>query len=467
MLLVCAARPLDTGQDISTYLFYLFLFLNFLPTFIMILFHLAYPTKTLAKAIVKSASWRLRGKPHAIRCTRIKRYKIPVRDHQAKNKTSGCTWDHSHLAFQSEAMLQSASPPVRFDSDFYPIGVDSHASRCMANKTHLFEDLCLNKDKGQVDGISDGLEIAGKGTFKFNIKDNEGRQHTIRIKNSLYVPDMRRCLLSPQHWAQEAGDEQTWIELKRQWPYDCVLHWNGGKKMIPHQPSTNVLVFYTASSSTRYRTFVATFEAMEASFFQREKVLQCPGCQDLMDDIDPAEFVAEENLNYKEKETSEDEGVNEDNKTIKTSNVPPPTAPEEPPSEALRHGPLTFDPHPQEKEDEQTTLAALDQQADLMRWHYRLGHLPFSRLKQLAINGKIPKKLAKVAPPKFAGCLFGAMTKIPWRGKETKSSHDVFVATKPGECVSVGQMTSTELGFVAQLKGKLTKKRYCCAFRLR
>jgi hypothetical protein len=37
---------------------------------------------------------------------------------------------------------------------------------------------------------------------------------------------------------------------------------------------------------------------MEASFFQREKVLQLPGRRDLMDDIDPAEFVAEENLNY-------------------------------------------------------------------------------------------------------------------------------------------------------------------------
>jgi hypothetical protein len=76
---------------------------------------------------------------------------------------------------------------------------------------------------------------------------------------------------------------------------------------------------------------------------------------------------------------------------------------------------------------------------------------------------KILKKLAKVVLSKCAGCLFGAMTKIPWRGKETKASHKVFVATKLGECVSVDQMTSTELGFVAQLKGKLTKKRYCCA----
>jgi hypothetical protein len=39
---------------------------------------------------------------------------------------------------------------------------------------------------------------------------------------------------------------------------------------------------------------------MEASYFQQEKVLEYPGCRDLMDDIElvPDEFVVEENLNY-------------------------------------------------------------------------------------------------------------------------------------------------------------------------
>jgi hypothetical protein len=54
------------------------------------------------------------------------------------------------------------------------------------------------------------------------------------------------------------------------------------------------------------------------------------------------------------------------------------------------------------------------------------------------------------------------MTKLPWHGKESKSSHEVFVATKPGETVSVNQMTSTEVGFFVQLKGMLTKKCYRC-----
>jgi hypothetical protein len=96
-----------------------------------------------------------------------------------------------------------------------------------------------------------------------------------------------------------------------------------------------------------------------------------------------------------------------------------------------------------------------------MRWHYPLGHLAFSKLKQLALNEEIPQQQAKVKPPACTGCLFGAMTKVPWKGQETSSK--VFVATKAGQCVSSDQMISTQVGFIAQLKGTLTKKRYTVA----
>ena len=215
LVLVCTAGPLDTGQQILTYHI-----LNFLPMIIIFtLIYLVYPTKTLATAISKLAPYCLRGKPHTICCIRIKWYKIPVRNYQARNKTSGATmitylfpalfdvymvsccmeaflwrffgpptWAPSYWVFQSEATLQPASLPVRFDSDSYPIRVNSHTSKCMANKPHLVKDLHLNKDKGQVDGISNGLEIEGKGTFKFAITDIDGKTHTIKIPNSLYVP---------------------------------------------------------------------------------------------------------------------------------------------------------------------------------------------------------------------------------------------------------------------------------------
>jgi hypothetical protein len=124
-------------------------------------------------------------------------------------------------------------------------------------------------------------------------------------------------------------------------------------------------------------------------------------------------------------------------------------------------GPLTFDVNSELEEDKHVYLAAVDDQDELMRWHYRLIHLSVSKLKQLALNGKIHQRLAKVKPPACVGCLFGAMTKVPWRGQET--SPEVFVATKAGQCVSVDQLVSTQVGFIAQLKGTLTKKRYTAA----
>jgi hypothetical protein len=46
---------------------------------------------------------------------------------------------------------------------------------------------------------------------------------------------------------------------------------------------------------------------------------------------------------------------------------------------------------------------------------------------------------------------------------KTYSNHQEFVATKAGQCVGVNQMISTQVGFIAQLKGTLTKKHYTTA----
>ena len=53
-------------------------------------------------------------------------------------------------------------------------------------------------------------------------------------------------------------------------------------------------------------------------------------------------------------------------------------------------GPLTFDVNPKLEEDKHVYLASVDNQAKLMHWHYHLGYLSFAKLKQLALNGKIP-----------------------------------------------------------------------------
>ena len=471
---------MDTGQFLT------YLFVYALPTIIHFLVEESNPQKTTITVFLHLAKppWLLRG------YQRRKKIKRPKKPFVSSTGTKGnyskqlrtyllpLAMASFRVGCRIEIFLRRLRQPpptlialssqtdtpdesyLHFDSDSYKIGVDNHASRCMVNSPHLFTDLQLIPQGKQVDGIGAGLKIEGVGTYEMSLEDDAGRKHKIQIPNSLYLPELRQCLLSPQHWAQEAKAKEkgkTWME--NHWD-KCVLLWGDGKfcKTVPHNPSTNTPIFHSAPSCTAYRAFATTFEALEAPFYRREQVLQVPGLRELRD---PEEFVAEENIHLRDfPDTAK---VREDDETIKTSNrtdSPAPPDAYKPSEHATRHGALTFDPSPPTAAEDDVPLAAADDQAELMRWHYRLGHVSFALLKKMAENGEIPKKLGKVTPPKCAGCLFGAMTKLPWRGKESKASHEVFVATKPGECVSVDQMVSTQVGFYAQLKGKLTNRRY-------
>jgi hypothetical protein len=157
---------------------------------------------------------------------------------------------------------------------------------------------------GEVEGIKSGLDIKGTGTFKFEIKDNNSMIHKIEIPNSLYVPELRRCLLSSQHWVQEAKDnhprpKDTRLSQDDEFYY---VYWDQAKfqKLIPYNPPTNVPNLYTSASLRAYRAFATTFEALKAPFFQWERVLQFPGHGRTVGkpELVPEEFVAEENVNY-------------------------------------------------------------------------------------------------------------------------------------------------------------------------
>ena len=371
-----------------------------------------------------------------------------------------------YQAYAAHVDARPGATTVRFDSDSYPIGVDGHASCCMGNHPDQFEDLQLTTDGKSVSGIGSGVVIKGMGTFKFNIEDDTGQVHTIRIPNSLYVPSLKRVLLLPHHWAQEARDNHPNRRGTFMAQYDdgVVLHWNQRQysRSVSYLPSTNTPVFHSAPHAKSYRTYVAVIEALKACtpHFRREQVIQRTNQLPVTPEDD--EFIAEENLllpdDYHCKQSSE--GVSADDDTVKHDNLASEGAPADNDAPPIaRMGPLSFDPRPTVEQDDD--LTASDDQTELMRWHYRLGHLSFVKLKALAILGEIPKRLAAVAPPLCAGCAFGTMTKVPWRSKGATSA--IFIATKPGQCVSVDHMESTQVGFFAQLKGILTRRRYRAA----
>jgi hypothetical protein len=127
----------------------------------------------------------------------------------------------------------------------------------MVNAPHHIKDLKLG-DVGEVEGIKSGLDIKGTGTFKFNIKDDNGMLHKIKIPNSLYVPELKRCLLSLQHWVQEAKDNYPRSKDTRMSQDDefYYVHWGQAKcqKSIPYNPLTNVLILYTTTLLRAYAT---------------------------------------------------------------------------------------------------------------------------------------------------------------------------------------------------------------------
>ena len=379
-------------------------------------------------------------------------------------------------AFRCTASNQrSGATRCRFDTDSFKIGVDNHASRCMSNNLAHFVDFRPTHGNGaMVGGIQGGLSIRGEGTLVFNVEDDDGRVHTIRIPHSLYLPELPMCLLSPQHWAQEADDNVPIPRGTRMENFadGCRLIWNqlDFSKTIPFNATTNTPVFHTAPSACTYCAFVASAADIDRAYqsvpienhsahFQVPRRITPPT---------PDEFIADENIHTHGNGGGNNTHVRTTRTHISSLDVTPlsTTAPEDTPPHGTststptsdlpirRAGALTFDPSQDSNErEEDVDLSAMTPQAELMRWHYRLGHLPFAKLKILAKLGEIPKRLAKVFPPKCAGCIFGAMTKMPWRSR----------ATKPGECVSVDQMISTHVGFIAQLKGKLTRDRYKAA----
>ena len=106
------------------------------------------------------------------------------------------------------------------------------------------------------------------------------------------------------------------------------------------------------------------------------------------------EFTAEEKVHTdilkKPSLASERTTSNERQLTIQASNLLSQKENKEE-KQTLRIGSLASNVNPELKEDKHVYLATINNQAELMHWHYRLGPLAFSKLKHLALYGKIPR----------------------------------------------------------------------------
>ena len=108
--------------------------------------------------------------------------------------------------------------------------------------------------------------------------------------------------------------------------------------------------------------------------------------------------------------------------------------------------------HPSQSE---ATDAAL-----LLRYHYQYGHISFQRLKKMAEQKEIPRRLKDIPTPACLACHYAKSTKWPWQHKYQKHYKPPHPPTLPGEVVSVDQMVSPTPGLIAQMTGNLNIKRY-------
>ena len=382
--------------------------------------------------------------------------RIKIRDDQQKQ--------HNEYTVKTTTRCQRrAYRQVVMDSDSLSIAIDNHASACLSPSTHDFEGE-ITMINQQITGIASGLTAVGRGTLKWKWQDNEGHTTTFRIPNSLYVPKSPMRILSPQHWVQGLNDNfpqrrDTWCAT-----YDdgCDLFWaqNSRQLTVGYNARSNVPIIHTAPNTKKYRAFAAVRDCLDTT----------PLC-----DEDQKLVVRCASVDVKTPQTQTEKLTTVSKNHSRCDKVGCHCGNEHTYHETFTVCPVVTKTHstnkvskaPQAIQFEASTnevvppqdLLAENETAELLRWHQRLNHMSFKKLKLMASIGMLPTRLASARVPRCACCIFGTMTKKRTRKKKKLGKH-LKQANAPGAVVSVDQMECTAPGFIGQLKGRLTTSRY-------
>lgn len=357
----------------------------------------------------------------------------------------------------------------QIDTDSYPIGIDSYASRCISPHAEDFEDGSLRdlqqRKKVRPFGKGPGLKIAKIGTLLWEFQDDKGVVHRFRIYNALYVPNGAMRLLSPQHFAVNAA--HPYIDWDKE-NFTSTQHWNRNvlrwgannefRKTVHNSRNSNVPTFYTAPNLSSLDTYLeakqatvttddefvvyeATTTASSSSTRPRSsRPLMAP---DTDSDNETATSIPSTNLSSQEYCGFCDPST-EDHRDENIQDLMVPL-----PDETIEIEPVEQTPR---------DLVAKNRKAEFMRWHYRLGHMHFTKMKRISRLGYLPTWIENIDGCSCKICKFGSQERTPWRVKGDQKH--LKATTKPGECVSVDQLESSTEGFYGQNKGKLTNKRY-------
>ena len=284
-----------------------------------------------------------------------------------------------------------------------------------------------------------------KGTLRWAFEDDDGVVDEFLIPDSYYVPSLKIRLLSPQHWSQTNPKRGAHSDTNGE---RITMEWDGKIRNVPLNLS-NVGFMRSAPGFTHSDPVVTALHAtLPEELFCFPAHLIPPDDDDdgASEDERPPAPTATTGLPL----DSDDTG----SATLEASTQPTSV-------------PVEFDLDDLDSDyDELLTPVAVhskDLPAQLLVWHYRLGHQPFKKLQAMAKQGTLPKALAHCPLPQCSACLYGKATKRAWRSRTSPNHLAPATITRPGDCVSVDQLESSTPGLIAQLRGFLTRQRYTVA----
>jgi Reverse transcriptase (RNA-dependent DNA polymerase) len=360
------------------------------------------------------------------------------------------------------------------------LGIDTLSTYCLTNDMNDFVGSTEPMDAKIVGVSNDQAKIFKKGKGVFRIQDDKGVQCNLYLPELFYCPTVPYKVLSPQHvdatWRKynlgifsEATDSRGTLIL---WQYQ-----NGTKhtKRIKHTTKSGIPLCHTAPSYEKYKKFLRTEGQYQED--DRKLINMLAGTE-----------LRVENPYYTEQSAVKTGTVPESSKNIFKE---PATVSTTPLVQVEGETPQQMEvgaKHENKDDEEQkqsedifmdTEIANTDTEdvvaipvknrteqdikSEKLLIHYKLGHLPFSAINQMASNGELPSRLTKVGDPMCASCIFGQSTRKAWRTKSPPNQVTPRKIEKPGDCISLDQMESPIPGHIAQMKGSPTRERYNAA----
>jgi hypothetical protein len=345
---------------------------------------------------------------------------------------------------------------VPFDSDSFPIAIDPCATTSFTNDIRDFRTKV--PVTGEVRGVGKA-PIRWKGDVVWSWLDDHGRKHEFHIRNVILNTDLPFRLFAPHAYAQQEHDAQGTGSLSL--GDKTTLFWRNRQyqRTVPLDES-NIPMMWSTPGNKQYKSFAHTIEELpplipnyvsddedddDASISEPPPLIPNGGTDNDDDELEMPPLW---------RGGGTDDNINNDN----INN----TDPAEQPIGENREGPIVLDLGDDEQREHTVDEADLTvSQHQLLKIHHRLGHISMKRLKRMAQLGLLPKHLATTPEPMCASCQYRKATRRPWRTKgQAKQANKMVTINKPGDCVSVDQLESPTPGFIGQIKGILTIKRY-------